>query len=117
MANFLDKIIGELESKREWKETQARFKTLPDEYQVMYEEIKDYIWHGGTGTIDPTNVFKKLLERFEAGVAEGKDVRDVTGDDVVAFVDELAKDENKMPSYFDELREKLNKNVAKKLNK
>lgn len=117
MTNLLDEIIGNLEAKKEWKETQARFGRLPDDYQVVYGEIKHYVWHGGTGIIDPTNLFKKLLATFEAGAAEGKSVRDVTGDDVVVFVEKLARDEKQTPSYLDELRQNLNENVAKKLIK
>ena len=65
----------------------------------------------GVSTVKP---FKTLVERFEVGVADGKHVLTITGDNVVAFADELVRGEK---TYFDECREKLNRNVAKKLKK
>ncbi|HSD56413.1 MAG TPA: DUF1048 domain-containing protein [Candidatus Saccharimonadales bacterium] len=114
MNDFINKIIGDLEGKKEWKAVEARAKALPEEYQVVYNEIKDFVWHGGTGSMDPSNMFKRLVELFEEGVAKGKDVTDVTGNDVAAFVEELSRDEK---TYTDGLREKLNQNIAKKLGK
>lgn len=114
MNDFINKIIGDLEGKKEWKAVEARAKALPEEYQVVYNEIKDFVWHGGTGSMDPSNMFKRLVELFEEGVAKGKHVTDVTGNDVAAFVEELSRDEK---TYTDGLREKLNQNIAKKLGK
>ena len=114
MNDFINKIIGDLEGKKEWKALEARAKALPDEYQTVYSEIKDFVWHGGTGVMDPSNMFKRLVQIFEEGAASGKHVVDVTGSDVAAFVETLVHDEK---TYTDGLREKLNNNVAKKLGK
>jgi len=114
MTDFINKIIGDLEGKKEWKALEARAKALPAEYQVVYGEIKDYVWHGGTGLMDPSNMFKRLVERFEEGAAAGEDVMDVTGADVAAFVESLIRGEE---TYLDGLRQKLNQSVAKKLGK
>ena len=114
MSDFLNKIIGDLEGKKEWKALEARAKQLPEEYRTVYDEIKHYVWHGGTGLMDPSNLFKQLVELFEAGVAAGKHVTEVTGDDVASFVDELVHDEK---TYADGLREKMNSTIAKKLGK
>jgi DNA-binding ferritin-like protein (Dps family) len=112
MNDFLNKIIGDLEGKKEWKALEARAKLLPEDYRTVYAEIKHYIWQGGTGTMDPTNMLKGLVELFEQGAADGKHVLEITGDDVAAFVDGLLRDEK---TYADSLREKLNQVVAKKL--
>lgn len=114
MNDFLKKIIGDLEEKKEWKAIEARAKLLPEEYRVVYEEIKRYIWQGGAGVIDPSNLFKRLISLFEEGVASGKQVLEITGDDVGAFVGELVRGEK---TYIDSLREKLNSTIAKKLGK
>lgn len=114
MSDFLNKIIGELEGKKEWKALEARAKALPEDYRAVYEEIKRYVWHGGTGAMDPSGMFRHLVELFEQGVADGKRVSEIIGDDVAAFVDELAHGER---TYVDGLREKLNQAVAKKLEK
>lgn len=114
MNDFINKIIGDIEGKKEWKALETRVKQLPEEYQTVYAEIKNYIWHGGAGVMDPSNTFKQIVERFEEGAANGKNVLDVTGNDVAAFVDELIRDEK---TYADGLRDKLNRNITDKLGK
>ncbi len=114
MNNLLQKFIGDLEAKKEWKALEARANALPEEYRVVYAEIKHYVWHGGTGTLDPTNMFKQLVDLLEEGAAKGKHALDITGDDVAAFVDTLVQDEKK---YVDDSRQKLNDTIAKKLKK
>ena len=69
MTDFLNKILGDLEGKKEWKALQVRAKALPEDYRVVYEEIKHYVWQGGTGLLDPSNLFKRLVELFEEGAA------------------------------------------------
>lgn len=114
MSDILNKIIGDLEGKKEWKALEARVKLLPEEYQTVYSEIKHYVWQGGTGLMDPSDLFKRLVELFEDGAVNGKHVLEVTGNDVAAFVDKLASDGK---TYADTLREKLNHAVTKKLEK
>lgn len=114
MTDFINKILGDLEGKKEWKALEARAKALPEEYRVAYGEIKQYVWQGGTGLMDPTNVFRRLIDLFEEGAANGKHVLDVTGNDVATFVDELVRGEK---TYTDKLHENLNQTIAKKLGK
>jgi DNA-binding ferritin-like protein (Dps family) len=114
MNDFLNKIIGDLEGKKEWKALEARAKALPEDYRTVYDEIKSYVWQGGTGVMDPSNMFKRLVDTFEDGVADGKNVVEITGNDIATFIDSLIHDEK---TYTDGLREKLNNAVAKKLEK
>ncbi|HSW78323.1 MAG TPA: DUF1048 domain-containing protein [Candidatus Chromulinivoraceae bacterium] len=114
MNDFLSKIIGDLEAKKEWKVVEARAKLLPEEYRIVYNEIKHYVWQGGTGLTDPSDLFKRLVECFEKGIADGKHVSEITSGDIAVFVDGLIHDEK---THIDGLREKLNNAVAKKLGK
>jgi DNA-binding ferritin-like protein (Dps family) len=114
MNDFLNKIIGDLEGKKEWKALETRAKALPEDYRTVYDEIKHYVWQGGTGVMDPSNMFKRLVDTFEDGATNGKNVVEITGNDVAAFIDSLIHDEK---TYADSLREKLNNAVAKKLEK
>jgi DNA-binding ferritin-like protein (Dps family) len=87
---------------------------LPHDYRVVYNEIKQYFW-SGAGPLDSSiDLFKGLLELFEEGVANGRSVLEITGDDVSAFCDELVRGEK---TYAENLRERLNRNIAKKLGK
>lgn len=109
MNDFLKKIIGD---KKEWKAMEARAAALPRDYQVVYEEIKHYVWKSsGNGSID---IFKGLLDLFEEGAANGKGVLEITGSDVAAFCDELLQDAK---TYTDDWRKKLNNDISKKLEK
>lgn len=92
MNSFLKKVIGD---KKAWKALEARSKALPADYQVVYNEIKHYMWNlwrfsagddlenYGFGTLED------LLELFEENAANGKRVLEVTGNDVAAFCDDL----------------------------
>lgn len=112
MSKILNKILGDLEDKKLWRSIEKRAKSLPHDYQVAYREIKNYLWmSSGILTIDP---FKNLLELFEESSASGKKVLDIVGNDVAAFCDELVRGEK---NYFEKYREKLNRNVAEKIEK
>ena len=112
MRNFLKRIIGDFENKKEWNAMEARAKELPRDYQVAYNEIKKYIWKSsGLGSIE---LFKGLLGLFEEGAANGKGVLEITGDDVAAFCDELLRGEK---TYTEKWHEALNRDIAKKPNK
>lgn len=113
MNTFLEKVIGDIAAKKEWRATEARAKKLPREYRIVYEEMKKYFFGGG-GVIGSTNVFKNIVDLFEEGAANGKPVLEITGEDVAAFCDELVRGEK---TYTQDLREKLNQNIAKKLGK
>jgi len=107
MSDFIKKITGD---KKEWKAMEARAKALPHDYQVVYEEIKQYIWKSsGLASIE---VFKGILDLFEEGAANNKGVLEITGDDVAAFCDELLKGEK---TYTEKWREKLNNDIARKI--
>ncbi|MCL2324692.1 MAG: DUF1048 domain-containing protein [Actinomycetia bacterium] len=107
-----ERIIGDLNGKREWKALKARVKALPDEYGVAYAEIQKYIWSAtGIETIKP---LQNLVELFEESALSGRKVLDITGADVAAFVDELVYGER---GYFEKRRQKLNETLARKLGK
>lgn len=114
MTDFINKIIGDIEGKKEWKELEARAKALPEDYQTVYNEIKNFVWKGGAGVMDPSGMFKRIVETFEKGAADGKRVMDVTGSDVAKFAESMIHDEK---TYADGLREKLNDAISKKLGK
>ena len=53
-----------------------------------------------------------LRDLFETGVAEGKRVLEITGEDVAAFCDELLRNAK---TYTDNRREDLNHDIMNKL--
>jgi len=112
MSKIIDTIIGSVEEKKEWRAIEKRAKGLPHDYRIAYEEIKHYLWKSsGITTID---AFRVLIDLFEESAANGRQVLEITGNDVAAFCDELVRGEK---TYFEDLRKKLNKNIAKKIGK
>jgi DNA-binding ferritin-like protein (Dps family) len=111
MHNVLKKIIGD---KQAWKKLETRAKALPGDYQIVYGEIKNYMWNlwRFSADSDPGNfdVLADLLGLFERGAADHKGVLEVTGEDVAAFCDDLF---NATESW----RNKLNRDIMNKLGR
>jgi len=112
MANFIKQMI---EDKKEYKKQMERVAALPEEYQFVFQKMQWYMWSfaGGTGH-DMMKIQDDLIELFEANAADGKHVLDVTGEDVVAFCDELLRDAQKWSDIY---RIKLNRDIAEKSKK
>lgn len=112
MVNLLEKLIGD---KKEYRAMMARVKELPEDYQFVYDKIQKYMWNYAAGDgYDMQKIQYDLIDLFEAGAEDGKDVLDVTGEDVAAFADELLLNAK---TYTDGWRKKLNDDVMKKLGK
>ena len=109
MNKIIEKIIGDLDEKKEWREIEKRAKALPEEYRNAYEKIKKYIWN--SSAIETIKPFGVLVDMFEEGAANGKKVLELTGEDVAEFADELVKGEK---SYYERIRAKLNKEISHK---
>ncbi|MEN2766078.1 DUF1048 domain-containing protein [Ornithinibacillus xuwenensis] len=110
--NFIEKIIGSLDDKREWKAMEARAKGLPREYHNAYKAIQKYMWTAGglTDWKDISRIFGAILDLFEEGAASGKKVTELTGEDVASFCEELVKDAK---TWKDKYREKLNDTIGR----
>lgn len=86
MKKFIELIIGDLESKKEYKAFMKKVNALPKDYAFVFKKIQKYMWNFGFGFGEE---IINLYELFEASAAEGKHVLEVTGEDVAAFADEL----------------------------
>jgi len=109
---FIEKIIGSLDDKREWKAMETRAKSLPSEYRNAYNAIKEYMWTSGGATDwrDISRIFGSILDLFEEGAAGGKKVIDLIGQDAADFCDELVKDAK---TWKDKYRKKLNDQIGR----
>lgn len=112
MVNFIKKI---LEDKKEYKEMMARVEALPGDYPEVYKKICNYMWRFASGNgMDMLHIQYELIDLFEAGAAEGRQVLEITGDDVAAFADELVANAK---TYVAKYREDLNQSIMKRLGK
>ncbi|PEJ60866.1 cytoplasmic protein [Bacillus sp. AFS002410] len=112
MVNFFKKI---LDDKKEYKEMMARVEALPVDYQEAYKKICNYMWSFASGSgMDMLRIQYDLIDLFEAGAADGKDVLEVTGEDVTGFANELT---DQAKRWDDKLRNNLNKSILDRLGK
>lgn len=110
---MIDLIKQMVEDKKEYREQLARIKALPEDYQFVMEKIYEYMWSFSAGLgSDVLKIHTELLDLFEAGVAEGKLVLEITGEDVTSFCDELMHNTKK---WNDGTRKRLNDKISKKL--
>ncbi len=112
MINFIKKM---LDDKKEYKEMMARVEALPGDYQEAYKKICSYMWSFSSGSgMDMLRIQYDLIDLFEAGAADGKEVLEVTGEDVTAFANELI---DQAKRWDDKLRNNLNRSILNRVGK
>ena len=110
MLDIFKKMIGD---KKEYKMMMARVEAMPEDYQFVFKKIQQYMWSFAAGDgYDMLKIHYELIDLFETGVAEGKRVLEITGEDVAAFCDELLRNTK---TYTENWREKLNRDIREKL--
>lgn len=85
-------IQDTIEGKKQWRAHLARVKALPPDYQIVYKEIQRYIFKVGPVDLPDGPLLPGIVDFFDAGVAAGKGVLELLGNDVAAFCDDLIKD-------------------------
>lgn len=112
---FLEKIFGEnyKTDKKKYNEYKQRVENLPKEYQIVMKAVQEYIWKVGSmdGSLD---TIYKIIELFEEGVADEKNVMDIIGSDVAGFAKNMSKTSNGR-TYEDVVASRINNNVEKQL--
>ena len=112
MLKWIQKMIGE---KRTYRALMARAKALPGEYRFVFQKAQDYMWmHSDGEGSDMLQAMQALVELFEESAAEGRNVLDVTGEDVVGFCDEFICDTRKWEDHY---RDKLNRDIRNRFGK
>jgi DNA-binding ferritin-like protein (Dps family) len=81
-----------IEGKKQWRAHMARVKALPPDYQIVYNEIQRYLFKVAAIDLPGGCLLSGIVDFFEEGVAAGKGVLELIGNDVAAFCDDLAKD-------------------------
>lgn len=99
-------------AKVQWLDLQKRSKQLPEDYHFVYKEIQKYLIK--VTPVDLVNDLDEILNIFEEAVSSKKDVLNVTGKDVAAFVDGIISDQK---TFLEENQQLINKSVTKSINK
>ncbi|MFC5713640.1 DUF1048 domain-containing protein [Thalassorhabdus alkalitolerans] len=104
-----------IEGKREWRAHVFRVKALPQDYQIVYKEIQQYLFKVGPVELnEDIGLLSEILSFFEEGAAAGKGVLEVTGTDVAAFCDALIEGSK---TYADLFQESVNQKDDKAMKK
>ena len=120
IASIQDALEGKRKWQKKWRAHLARVKALPQDYQIVYKEIQNYLFKVGPVELTEgtdflsTDLFSGILDLFEEGAARGKGVLEITGSDVAAFCDDLIKDSK---TFADILQEYIAQEVNKDMNK
>jgi DNA-binding ferritin-like protein (Dps family) len=91
-----------IEGKKQWRAHLARVKALPRDYQIVYKEIQRYLFKVGPIDLWDGNLLSGIVDFFEEGVAAGKGVLELIGNDVAAFCDDLVKDSRTYADIYQE---------------
>jgi Uncharacterized protein conserved in bacteria len=85
MPDNHESMAGKLfREKREWRAHVRRTKALPDDYRYTMQQIEKFMWNfAADGQM--VAVFDEIVDLFEDGIAEGRTVLEVTGEDVAGF--------------------------------
>jgi len=104
-----------IEGKKKWRAHMARVRALPQDYQIVYKELQNYLFKVGPVELtEGTGLLSGIVDLFEDGASLGKGVLEVTGSDVAAFCDDLIKDSK---TYADVYQESMSQEVGKSLKK
>ena len=111
--SWYEKLVGSMEGKKEFREYRARGNALPGEYRTAWSEMERYIWNFGAmdGSLE---LLLDIVVLLESAAAEGRDVLDITGNDVAGFCDGLIA-EWKGRTWQGEMKKKFNEQFHKKL--
>jgi DNA-binding ferritin-like protein (Dps family) len=101
----------------EWKALEARAEALPAGYRAAWEQIKRHLfpYSGFTGR-NLMPILDSALTLLEETAADGQNIQEVLGDDIKGFCAALADGEGAR-SYRDRWRQRVNRNVARKLGR
>jgi DNA-binding ferritin-like protein (Dps family) len=91
-----------IEGKKQWRAHVARVQALPPDYRIVYQEIQRYLFKVGPVDLPDGNLLSGIVDFFEEGVADGKGVLELIGDDVAAFCDDLVKDSRTNADIYQE---------------
>ncbi|MEU7852200.1 DUF1048 domain-containing protein [Nonomuraea sp. NPDC049141] len=91
-----------IEGKKQWRAHMARVKALPPDYQIVYKEIQRYFFKVGPIDLLDGRLLSGIVDFFEEGVAAGKGVLELIGNDVAAFCDDLVKDSRTYADIYQE---------------
>lgn len=91
-----------IRGKKQWRAHLARIQALPPDYRIVYKEMQRYFFKVGPVDLADGDLLSGIVDFFEEGVAAGKGVLELIGNDVAAFCDDLIKDSRTHADIYQE---------------
>jgi len=111
-AKWIEALTGSLEQKKQYKQDMARIDALPEAYRTAAKAVHRYLMYSG-GVVDGdtlTQMFTDFADLWERAALDGTPVRDIVGDDPVAFAENFAQAYSGK-QWIDKERARLNKAI------
>lgn len=110
---IIETLVGSFEGKKQYKIYKDRINNLPTDYKNTMLGIQKYMWNF---SLDSTKELYDILEMFEIGVADGRKVSDIIGNDIGTFCDGIIK-ENPEKTWEYNYKKKIQKRINKEIGK
>ncbi|MCB0880642.1 MAG: DUF1048 domain-containing protein [Thermoleophilia bacterium] len=93
VSKMVGKVVGDLETKRRWRDYRARAKRLPAPYRAALNALERYLmYYGGIAQGDLyAAMLSDLADLFEQAAADGTRIRAVVGEDPVEFAEDFVR--------------------------
>ena len=92
-AGWIEKVVGSLEEKKQYKQYRQRVEQLPPPYRAAAGALERYLMY--YGSISSGDVMLSMLtdlaDLFEQSAADGTPIRGIVGDDPVEFAEEFMR--------------------------
>ncbi len=92
-TKLIETITGSLEQKKQYRQAKARLDALPEPYLTAANAFNRYFMYYG-GLTEGDTIVQMLLDSadlWERAAVDGTPLRDIVGDDPVAFAEEFAQ--------------------------
>ena len=92
-AKWIEALTGSLEQKKQYKQDVARIEALPEAYRTAAKAVHRYLMYSG-GIVDGdtlTQMFTDFADLWERAALDATPVREIVGDDPVAFAENFAQ--------------------------
>ncbi|MEO8528383.1 MAG: DUF1048 domain-containing protein [Pseudolysinimonas sp.] len=111
---WIEKIVGDLDGKRKYKEYKARVKALPAGYREAAGALERYLLYLGPSDDGKSLIamLDDLADLLEQNVASDTPIRDVVGTDPVEFADTFMQNYGG-GSWIRKERARLSKAIAR----
>lgn len=112
-AKWFEIFTGSIEQKKQYRRDMARIDALPEAYRTAAKATHRYLMYSG-GVVDGdtlTQMFTDFADLWERGAVDETPIRDIVGDDPVAFAEDFAQ-AYAGKQWIDKERARLNKAIA-----